>query len=182
MIAVILGPPGAGKSKQSELLRDREHIKWLYVGKLLREQNDPEVDKFLDSGQLVRDDIVNKLVAKFIDSVDPSKLVVMDGFPRHLPQAEWLVGFAASSQHALKAVIHLMVPAEVTKLRLAGRAREDDTPEVVISRLNEYESDIAPVVGYFERSGIPIHPVDGNRPVEEVFNDMDRILDNVHKD
>jgi len=181
VIAVILGPPGAGKSKQSELLRDRQNIEWLYVGKLLRDQNDPEIDQYLDSGELVRDDIVNQLVASFINSIDAGKIVVTDGFPRHLPQAEWLVDFAASSQHSLGPVIHLMVPAKVTKERLAGRQREDDTPDIVQARREEYERDIAPVINYFEGIGIKVDPVDGDRPIEEVFQDMLRILNGVHQ-
>lgn len=181
MIVVIIGPPGAGKSKQSELLKDREHLKWLYVGKLLRQQNDPKINEYLDAGQLVQDSLVNQLVADFINQIDPSNVVVIDGFPRHLPQAEWLMEFAKSSRHALSTIIHLLVPAAVSKQRLSQRGREDDTPEAISQRLDGYEQDIAPVVGYFERQGIPIHPVDGNRGVEEVFADMDRILEHVHQ-
>lgn len=181
MIAVLLGPPGAGKSKQSELLKDREHITWLYVGKLLRQQSDPAIKEFVDSGKLVPDEVVNGLVANFINSIDPSKLVVIDGFPRHLSQAEWLVSFSRKSQHDLGGVVHLMLPPDVSKQRLAGRGREDDAPAIVQSRLEIYERDIAPVVGYFERQNTPIHPVDGNRPVEDVFKDMDRILNDVYQ-
>ena len=181
MIAVVLGPPGAGKSKQSELLKDRDHIEWLYTGKLLREQNDPAIDKFLDSGQLVEDNIVNKLVASFISRVNPDKVVVIDGFPRHLPQAEWLLRFATDNAHNVKVVIHIMVPDEVSKNRLAKRGREDDSPEAIATRLSEYERDIAPVVSYFERNGVDVRPVDGDRPVEEVYKDMDRILNDVYQ-
>jgi len=181
MMVVITGPPGAGKSKQSELLKDREHLDWLSVGPLLRSQNDPAINESIRTGRLVEDDVVNKLVADYINRIEPAKVVVIDGFPRHLHQAKWLVEFAASSRHALKAIIHLMVPVAVSKQRLARRQREDDTPEILDARLNEYEQDIAPVVGWFERASIPIHPVDGNRPVEEVFSDMDRILEHVHQ-
>lgn len=181
MIAVIIGPPGAGKSKQSELLKNREHIRWLYVGQLLRNQDNPDIDQYLAAGKLVPDDMVNQLVAKAIEAVDADRVVVVDGFPRHLPQAEWLVAYAARSKHALAAIIHLMVPTNVSLERLAARGREDDKPEVIRERLAEYEQNIAPVVGYFERSGVSIHPVDGNREVEAVFSDIDRILNDVHQ-
>lgn len=181
MIAVIIGPPGAGKSKQSELLRDREHIDWVYVGKLLRKQDDPIVSEAVAAGRLVDDDIVNKLVQEHIDGIDPSQVVVIDGFPRHLPQAEWLLDYSKRSHHKLKAVIHLMVPTATSRDRLKLRAREDDAPQILDQRFEIYENDIAPVIGFFEREGVPIHPVDGNRSVEDVFEDMDRILNNVHQ-
>ncbi|HEX9679278.1 MAG TPA: nucleoside monophosphate kinase [Candidatus Saccharimonadales bacterium] len=180
MIIVLIGPPGAGKSSQSELLRQREHVNWLYVGKLLRSQNDKGLDDIINSGQLVPDNIVNRLVASYIKGIPAKQLVVIDGFPRHLPQAEWLVDFSRQSQLPISGVIYLMVPAEVTKQRLGLRQREDDTPGVIDERLKEYERDMAPVVSYFESRGVPVHPVDGNRPIEVVFKDIDRILNDVH--
>jgi adenylate kinase family enzyme len=74
-----------------------------------------------------------------------------------------------------------MVPESVSKERLKHRGREDDAPAVLDQRFELYEQDIAPVIGFFERAGIPIHPVDGNRSIEAVFKDMDRILRDVHQ-
>lgn len=181
MIVLVVGPPGAGKSKQSELLKRREHVEWLYVGKLLRDQNDPAIDAFLDAGTLVDDAIVNRLVEAFINDIPPDKIVIIDGFPRHRPQAEWLSGFARNSHHDLSALIHLTVPADVAHQRLSLRRREDDSPQAIAARQKEYEEDIAPVIDYFRQAGVPIREVDGDRSVETVFQDMDRILRDVHQ-
>jgi len=181
MIAVIIGPPGAGKSSQSQLLENREHLDWLYVGKLLRSQNNPTIDKFIDAGQLVDDQTVNRLVADYMDKVEPSKVVVIDGFPRHLPQARWLLKYAQDSHHDFRGVVHLVVPAEVSETRLSQRGRDDDAPQILKRRLELYERDITPVIDYFHHAGVPIHTVDGNRSVEEVFTDIDRILSHVHQ-
>jgi adenylate kinase len=181
MIVVIIGPPGAGKSSQSELLKDREHIDWLYVSKLLRSQNNPAIAKVMDEGRLVDDDVVNRLVAGYIEKIDAGKVVVIDGFPRHLPQAKWLVEFARQSRRDFAAVIHLDIPRSVSEQRLQLRGRDDDTPAVISQRLELYEHDIKPVLSYFQAQGIPIHRVSGDHDKEVVFAQIDKLLSDVHQ-
>lgn len=181
MIAVIIGPPGAGKSSQSELLKDREHVVWVYVGQLLRQQNNPDISRVMSRGDLVDDNLVNGLIAQELAKIDPAKVVVLDGFPRHTPQAAWLIDFAASSAHSLRVIIHLKISAEESLKRLRGRARADDTKESINQRLTDYQANIHPLIDYFSDHGIEVAQIDGERSVERVFADIDKLINHVHQ-
>lgn len=181
MIAVLIGPTGAGKSSQSELLAKREHIEWVYVGQLLRDQHDPVIDAALQSGELVNDQLVNHILSAHLKTLSPDKVVVLDGFPRHLPQAKWLMEYADELHNGLKLVIHLTVPEEVARQRLNARQRSDDNTDGIELRLKDYRELVLPVVSFFEESGIPVKTVRGDRPVEEVFKDIDEALHHVHQ-
>ena len=181
MIVVLIGPPGAGKSKQSELLKQREHVVWLSAGQLLRQLNDDAINEVMNSGEMVDDEFVNQLIEQHLDSVPRSKVAVLDGFPRHEAQAEWLLGYSAESGRALSCVIHLQVPADVSRQRLEGRGEDRDNPESVNERLEEYAITIEPLVSYFKQAGIKVETVDGDRSVEAVFTDIDAVLHHVHQ-
>lgn len=182
MIAVLIGPSGAGKSSQSQLLAKREHIEWVYVGQLLRDQHDPKIDAALNQGRLADDEAVNTILAAHLKTLAPDKVVVLDGFPRHLPQAQWLIQFADELHNGLRLVIHLTVPEVVARQRLSARQRSDDTASSIDERLKNYKSLVLPVLDYFAEAGIPIQTVDGDRPVEQVFNDIDEALHRVYED
>lgn len=181
MIVVLIGPPGAGKSKQSELLRDREHVIWLSAGQLLRQLNDPQVNEVMNSGEMVDDDFVNQLIGRNLDQADRSKVAVLDGFPRHETQAEWLLGYCAETGRSISCVIHLKVASEVSRDRLRKRGEDRDNETSVNERLEEYAITIEPLVGYFESAGIDVKTVNGDRTVEEVFKEIDGILHHVHQ-
>lgn len=181
MIAILLGAAGAGKSKQSELLRQREHVVWLSAGEMLRNENDSQIDNVMLRGDLVDDDFVNSLFKRELAKIDPSKVVVLDGFPRHMSQAAWLVDYAATSSHRLAIVVHLKISEETSRQRLKVRARADDNDAGIEQRLEDYRLNIHPVIEYFAAHNVPVVEVDGDRPVEQVFADVDGALSRVHQ-
>lgn len=181
MLVVLIGPPGAGKSSQAKLLEAREHVSWVYVGQLLRDQHQADIDAQLAKGELVDDTIVNGLLAEHLRQLSPNKVVVLDGFPRHMPQAEWLLREAESLHNGLKLVIHLTIPQEEAQRRLRTRGRTDDTTNIIDDRWHDYYTQVLPVADYFAKIGIPVKVIDGNRPVEAVFQDIDEALLNVHQ-
>lgn len=181
MIAILLGAAGAGKSKQSQMLRQREHVVWLSAGELLRSENDSELDEVMRRGDLIDDDLVNGLFKRELAKIDPAKVVVLDGFPRHMSQAAWLVDYAATSSHRLAIVVHLRIPEEISRQRLKARARDDDNEAGIEQRLEDYRLNIHPVIEYFASHNVPVVEVDGDRPVEEVFADVDGALSRVHQ-
>lgn len=181
MIIVLIGPPGAGKSKQSELLKEREHVVWLSAGQILRDLNDPVINEVMNRGDLVDDDFVNALVEKHLGQIGRRKVIILDGFPRHEVQAEWLLGYSAETGHDISCVIHLRVTPEVSRHRLESRGEERDNPQSIGERLEEYAVTIEPIVEYFSQANIPVRTVDGDQSIESVFTDIDRIVTDVHQ-
>ena len=99
---LLIGPPGVGKGTQAKLLVERFCIPQISTGDLLREhrQNRTDLGMLADSlmaeGKLVPDNLVNDMVAGRLSQPDCERGYILDGFPRTLPQADWLDLFTAS--------------------------------------------------------------------------------------
>lgn len=181
MIVILVGPPGAGKSKQSELLKDHEHVVWISAGKTLRELNDPKTNEIMAKGDLVDDDFLNKIMKEKLDPITPNKVVILDGFPRHKTQAYWLMQYCNESKQQVVSVIHLLIPESVSFQRLASRGRPDDTKKAIKDRLEIYTKSILEIVEFFAHANVKIDVVDGDRPVMDVFNNIEEIIHRVHQ-
>ncbi len=176
-MVIIFGPAGSGKSVQGKLLADKYNWLWLSAGELLRNSNDAEVKKIMDSGQLAPNDKVNKIVADgFNQAVDVEK-VVLDGFPRCVDQARWLLDNSPLNGHSVSEVLVLDVNKEELIKRLTLRARADDTIEAIEKRFNTYYLQTHPVVDFFVSRGIRIHHIDGVGTREEVHKRIIRELE-----
>jgi len=124
---VIFGPPGAGKGTQSESIKTKYGVFHLSTGDMLREaiKNQTETGKlakqYAESGKLVPDEVVIKIVDEKIAGIDKSQGLLFDGFPRTLEQAVALDDLLKRNGRDLSAVIYLNVPDEVVVNRLTGR-------------------------------------------------------------
>jgi adenylate kinase len=125
MNLILLGPPGAGKGTQAKRLEQAHGLVQLATGDMLREEvasgSDlgKRIKAVMESGALVSDDIVIELIESRIRKAKNG--VILDGFPRTIPQAEALDTMLARQGLKLDHVILMKVDeAELTK-RLAGR-------------------------------------------------------------
>jgi adenylate kinase len=127
MRLVLLGPPGAGKGTQAERIAARYGIPHLSTGDMLREAvaADTEVGRrakaIMDAGQLVPDDVMNRLVADRIAQPDAARGFVLDGFPRTQAQAEALDDLLSRRGQRLDAVLELAVDDDALVDRISGR-------------------------------------------------------------
>lgn len=125
---VLLGPPGAGKGTQAELLADRFAIPHVATGDLLRlavrEKTEvgAKAKSYMDAGELVPDDLVLELLKHRLAKEDARTGFVLDGFPRNVPQAEALDEILVEIESSLDAVVEIDVPDELIVLRLSARA------------------------------------------------------------
>lgn len=170
---VFFGPAGAGKSVQGQILAARMGWRWLSAGQLLRDTHDPELVQTMHRGNMVPHEAITKIMGEAINKAGDINQLILDGFPRLLEQANWLVDSQTDHGRQIKLVVVLEVPREELLQRLAIRGRADDTPEAIDQRLNIYRQEMYPILSYLTEQGIPVVHIDGVGAVGQVH---DRIV------
>ena len=187
MNIIFLGAPGAGKGTQAENVAEKLNIPSVSTGVILREAingrtaTGMKAKEYMDKGGLVPDDIVISLIKERLAKPDCENGFILDGFPRTVPQAEYL----EKSGVVIDLVINIYVPDEKIVERMSGRRvcpgcgasyhivykpshrgdtcgrcehkliiRNDDKPEVVLSRLETYHRDTKPLEDFYGSKGI----------------------------
>ena len=162
--------------------------------------------EYMDQGLLVPDELTCDLVMDRIHEDDCANGFVLDGFPRTIPQAEALTAALSKNGEKMEYAIDVNVPDENIVNRMSGRRacldcgatyhivaippkqdgicdncgaklvlRDDDKPETVQKRLDVYHEQTQPLIDYYNKAGI-LKTVDGTLPMEEVFNEIVKIL------
>lgn len=171
---VFFGPAGAGKSVQGQMLAARQGWRWLSAGQLLRDTHDIELLKEMQTGKLVTSEKVNELMGEALERAKNINRVILDGFPRELSQAKWLVDTQPLHQRSIGLVVVLEVPRSELLKRIEVRGRIDDTPEAVDERLKIYRTEMYPILSYLTEKGVNIAHIDGTGTVGQVH---DRIME-----
>ena len=196
---LLLGPPGAGKGTQSERLAEAFDVDHVSTGDMLRANKDMETEygtprEFMEAGELVPDEVMEEVVKAGLADADG---FVLDGYPRTLPQAEFLADITD-----LDVVLYLDVSEAEVVRRLSGRRvcaecdatyhvefdppeeegvcdvcggelvqRDDDTEETIRTRLDEYREKTEPVVEFY-REESDLVAIDGEQPPDDVWADV----------
>lgn len=167
---LFFGPPGSGKSVQGQLLVARNGWSWLSTGQLFRNSRDPEIHKLLASGELISDDLTNKVLDEALSDLKDTPNIVLDGYPRNTAQAEWLMEHLPKHGRKIGAVIVFEVSSGELARRLAGRGRAEDSSEVIKRRLDIYEEQTRPVLDFYEHQDVPVCKIDGHGSVGVVHD------------
>ncbi len=183
MRLVFIGPPGAGKGTQCTRLRDHFGIPHLSTGDILREAKSKGTDlgrrvaPILDSGRLVADDLMIKVVEERLANQDCLEGFILDGFPRSVPQAHALDFRLRFCGKPIHHVLELRVNHEVLRTRLAGRfleaeeARPEDQPCAISERIRLYESITRPVIEFYKERELLV-TIDGESEPDKVFQQI----------
>lgn len=181
---IFLGPPGAGKGTQAQLLAKELGIPQISTGEILRKamregtKTGLEAKRYVESGALVPDDVVIAIVRERLQEPDCANGYMLDGFPRTVYQAEELGKFAR-----IDVAVELELADEIIIQRLSGRRvcpkcgatyhisllkngevcendgekliqRPDDSEETIRNRLKVYQSQTAPLISYYRGLGL----------------------------
>jgi len=185
---LLLGPQGAGKGTQGKLISREYGLPHIATGDILRaaiavgSELGRKAEPVLKSGQLVPDDLMIELIRDRLTHVDTERGFVLDGFPRTAVQAEALDERLSDIDRPLGVVFEFQLPEEMAVERLLRRAQEegraDDTPEAIRTRLGLYHEQTAPLVEHYRARGILV-PLHADRPVEDVFEEVQQALEQV---
>ena len=198
MNIIFLGPPGAGKGTQAQRICDALKIPQISTGDILRRaikegtETGIKAKSFIDAGKLVPDEVIIDIVKERLAMDDCKDGYILDGFPRTVPQAEALSTFAS-----IDSVIELAVDDQVLVDRLSGRRvclkcgatyhvsmlngettcdkcgeeliqRNDDKAETVLSRLEVYHAQTAPLMNYYGQKGL-LKTIPGDQGIDGIF-------------
>lgn len=188
LTVIFIGPQGSGKGTQidkvrsiiSQLDNERKLLE-IQTGRLFRAMTaradtfaKSKVTNTLSQGILQPDFLTFVLWGQeMLNELDPSSHLLIDGFPRTVSQAQVLDGAFTFFERPLIQVINLDTPEEIVRERMLGRARADDTPEAIESRLRWYREDTLPVLEYYrQKDNVLVHDIDGSSSIESVHEQI----------
>lgn len=166
MKILVDGLPGSGKTTQSKLLASFLNVPIIGSGEILREianrtdQEAREIKKVMDSGQLVSDKTISKLVKERVARKDCQNGFVMEGYPRTKIQLE-------TFDPQFDKAFYLNIDEETALERLSGRGRSDDSLRVAKKRLEVQRKDLQGIIDYYKSKGILVE-MDGKLDIESL--------------
>ena len=177
MRLLSMGPQGVGKGTQAALLSKHYGIPAISTGDIFRYniKNKTELGgealKYIDKGELVPDELTNKIVKDRLAMEDAKNGWILDGYPRNASQVEALDAILNELGTPLDAVVALDADHDVLMERMKKRAeiegRSDDTPEAIAKRLDVYAKETAPLLDIYRQRGL-LKTFDGVGAVDEI--------------
>ena len=201
--------PGAGKGTQAQIIEEELAIANVSTGAILREVSKSESDlgqkvqTYLNSGQLVPDEIIIEMLVERISKDDCNNGFILDGFPRNIEQAKSLDQAGVS----IDLVIYLKILEEQIIERMSGRRihlasgrsyhttfnppkvdgkddltgedliqRSDDKPDVIKKRLEVYFNETEPMLDFYKNKDIQFYEIDASEPVKAVTEKILKII------
>ncbi|MEB3309400.1 MAG: adenylate kinase [Snowella sp.] len=178
---IFLGPPGSGKGTQGQILAQNLKVPHIATGDILRQaiaDKTPlgeQAQSYMDKGELVPDFLILDLIQERLGQPDTENGWILDGFPRNVPQAEFLDQLLVKINQRAKWVIYLNVPDDIIVRRLLLRGRSDDTEDTIRHRLVVYQEQTAPLVAYYQEQG-KLYSINGDQEPELVSTILNNLV------
>ena len=203
MNIIIFGPPGAGKGTQSDKIASKYQLFKISTGDLLRNEIKKEtllgkkIEKIVNSGTLVSDNIINDLIEKIVSDKRYKNKIIFDGYPRNVQQAKNLNSLLKRYEQKIDLVINLKASLDLIVKRITGRLvcskcgntfneffnppppnltcckdgilkrRSDDNAETAKKRYETYENSTKPLLEYYSKLGL-LKKIGGENKIEEI--------------
>ena len=211
MNVIIFGAPGSGKGTQAKNIVKKFNLNQVSTGDLLRieikKKNEigKKIEEIINRGELVNDDIVNKLLESFITKHNYRNRIVFDGYPRNMAQAKSLELILNRNNQSINFILYLKVIREIIEKRILGRIicekcnktmneyfkkeeidkhecdknylkkRKDDNQETIITRYDEYMMKTKPVLDFYSSRSY-FYEIDGSQKIQQIKGKIEQIL------
>ncbi len=170
---ILVGVAGSGKSVQGKLLAREINAKYFSMGEFLRQHVDPTIQKKMLTGELISDQEVIEVVDDELSKVQNNdEEYILDGFPRTVTQADWLLEEVKSGRFKIRGVINLNASPEVIVPRLLDRNRQDDNLIAIKQRMSEYNKLTLPIIDHMKSANIKIFKINAEQTIEKVHADI----------
>jgi adenylate kinase len=163
-ILIILGFPGAGKGTQARRIEKWLSVPHVSTGDILRTKMVSAAAQ-MNTGVLLSDDLVNRLVIARLSENDCMRGFILDGYPRNVKQAKYL-GQQFKADDSVR-ILEIVAEEDQLLTRLLARQRADDREDVIRRRFAIYRQEMQPVIEHLSRFG-SFARIDGTATVDEV--------------
>ena len=209
MKLILMGPVGSGKGTQAGLISTRFGLPHISTGEIFRTniKNNTELGKiaksYIDNGELVPEELTNKLVADRLSQEDCKAGFILDGYPRNLNQAKFLETITdidlalmidlseekiiarlssrrMCSKCAQPTALEWMVDGKCEKCGGEVYVRDDDKPEVIKNRLTKQAVSLE-LIEFYKEKGV-FNKIDATDEVEMTYALVKEVLDKVNND
>ena len=209
MKLILLGPVGSGKGTQAGLISTRFGLPHISTGEIFRTniKNNTELGKiaksYIDNGELVPEELTNKLVADRLSQDDCKAGFILDGYPRNIAQAKFLETITdidlalmidlseekiiarlssrrMCSKCAQPTALEWMVDGKCEKCGGEVYVRDDDKPEVIKNRLTK-QAVSQELIEFYKEKGV-FNKIDATDEVEMTYSLVKEVLDKVNND
>jgi len=208
---VLFGPPGAGKGTQADNLVKNLGLHKISTGDLLRDEVKKKsllgikIKTIIDKGEFVPDDIINSFIDKIISNKKFYNRLIFDGYPRNLPQAEYLKNLISKYNQKISCVLSLDVNKEILLKRILGRQtcskcgvifneyfkpstpknhscdlvhlkkRSDDNEKTIIERYDIYLNKTLPILNFYKKLKL-LYEINGDAEINQIYSQIQVII------
>jgi adenylate kinase len=167
-----MGIPGSGKGTQGRLLAEALGYTIISTGQLLRAHGTADQHARMQAGEILGDKEVTDLLDKSLAGLSDQNKVILDGYPRRVNQARWLIEESANGRFEIERVVLLVAAPEAVIARLKARGRKDDNDASIKARFKEYETETLPIVEFLRSQGVEIVEANAEKSVTEVHQGL----------
>lgn len=203
----MFGPPGSGKGTQGDKLVKKFNLFRISSGDLLREEVrkntnlGKQINLTLEKGNLVSDEIINKLIESIVSNRKYHERIIFDGYPRNLSQAKNLNNILKKNNQKISHVINLKVSKEIVIKRILGRLvctkcnltfnkffntpikenyecelkhlkiRSDDNEKTINTRFETYNKESMPILEFYKNQSL-LYEIDGMKEIGAIYEEI----------
>ncbi len=187
MKIVFFGPPGSGKGTQAKLLSSKFNIVHLSTGDILREKLKDgddlsrKLNDIMSTGNLVSDELLNKIITQKLNSKDCFSGFILDGYPRTINQSNFFISFLNKKNSHLDYIFDFKINLNLVQERILFRSqqekRSDDNLTTIKTRIDKYMEETFPVSEYFsQKFANNYFELDASEEISKIQKELIKIL------